>query len=117
MKRLFVVVAFAAIAAFAWFSLPTPARPDPEQPSGGHANHAGDPSAFADGVVLSVDRAANSVTISHGPLYNLGMPPMTMGFRTAGPTVLERTKAGDKVRFHADVVGGVFTVMKIETAN
>jgi len=33
------------------------------------------------------------------------------------PTLLERIKTGDKVRFHADAVGGAFTVMRIERAN
>ena len=92
-------------------------RPDVEQASGRHASHAGDPSERADGVVLAVDRAANSVTISHGPLYNLGMPPMTMGFQVGNPDFLERIKPGDKVRFHVDVIGGAFTVMNIEPAN
>lgn len=112
-----VVAAVAAVAAFAWFLLPAPPRPEDEQPSGGHASHAGDPTALADGVVLSVDRAAKNVTISHGPLYNLSMPPMTMGFQVADPMLLENIKAGDKVRFHVDVIGGAFTVMKIEPTN
>lgn len=67
-------------------------------------------------MVLSVDRAAKDITIRHGPLHNLGMPPMTMGYRVADPTGLEQIKAGDRVRFHAHAIGGVFTVMKIEPA-
>ena len=114
MKKLVAVMLVAAIAAFAWWSLPTVPRPEAEQPSGGHANHAGDPTALADGVVLSLDRAARNVTISHGPLHNLGMPPMTMEFQVEASVLLEQIKAGDKVRFHADAIGGAFTVMKIE---
>ena len=117
MKTLIVVAVLAMFAAFAWFMLPTPPRLDAEPPSGGHASHAGDPTALAGGVVLSVDRAANIVTISHGPLHNLGMPPMTMGFQVADPALLERIKAGDKVRFHADAVGGAFIATTIEIAN
>ncbi len=113
---LMLVLAFAAFAAFAWLSLPTAPRPEAQPPPGGHASHAGDPTALADGVVLSVDRAARSVTISHGPLHNLGMPPMTMGFQVANPALLEQIKAGDKVRFHADVIDGAFIVTKIEAA-
>ncbi len=115
--KLIVAAAVAAFAAFAWFMLPTPPRPEPEPPSAGHAGHAVDPTALAEGVVLSVDRAAKGVTISHGPLRNLGMPPMTMAFQVGDPAVLERIKAGDKVRFHADAVGGAFTASNIEIAN
>jgi len=117
MKALTVAAAVAAFAAFAWFMLPTPPRPDPGPPSGGHGGHAVDPAVLADGVVLSVDRAAKSVTISHGPLRNLGMPPMTMAFQIGDPAVLEWIRPGDKLKFHADAVGGAFTVSSIEIAN
>jgi Cu/Ag efflux protein CusF len=110
--KLFLIAGFGVFAAFAWLALPTPPRPQGEQP--GH-NHASDPAVLADGVVLSIDRAAGRVTISHGPLSNLGMPPMTMGFQVGDPVLLDRVSAGDKVRFHADVAsGGAFTVTIIE---
>ena len=67
-------------------------------------------------MVLAVDRSANNVTLSHGAIPNLGMGPMTMGFRAADPAMLERIKPGDKVRFEADVVGERFTVTRIEPA-
>lgn len=117
MKTLTIVVVLAMFAAFAWSLLPTPPRADAEQASGGDAGHAGDPTALADGVVLSVDRAGSIVTISHGPLLNLGMPPMTMGFGVGDPALLGRIKAGDKVRFHAHAVDGAFTATSIEIAN
>ncbi|HUG79854.1 MAG TPA: copper-binding protein [Burkholderiales bacterium] len=117
MKTLIVAAFVLAVGAFAWFSLPTPPRPEGEVASGGHASHAGDPSALADGVVLAVDKSSNAVTISHGPLQNLGMPPMTMGFQVGDPALLERIEPGDKVRFHVDVIGGAFTVMSIEPVN
>lgn len=116
MKTMPVVVVTAAFAAFAWYLLPSPPRADAEQISGGHANHAGDPNALADGVVLSVDRVARSVTIRHGPMLNLGMPSMTMAFQVGDPAMLERVKPGDKVKFHVDAIGGAFTLMSIEMA-
>jgi Cu(I)/Ag(I) efflux system protein CusF len=116
MKKLIVVVLAVAFVTFAWFSLPPVPQPV-ENAAGRHASHAGDPAALADGVVLSVDRAARNVTIRHGPLSNLGMPAMTMGFHVVDAALLERIKPGDKVRFHADVVGGTFTVMSMEGAN
>jgi Cu(I)/Ag(I) efflux system periplasmic protein CusF len=117
MRKLAVAALFVAFASFAWWLLPDVPRQDGERASGGHAVHADDPAALADGVVLSVDRAAVNLTISHGPLRNLGMPPMTMGFQVADRALLEGVKPGDKVKFHADVVGGAFTVMAIEAVN
>jgi Cu/Ag efflux protein CusF len=117
MKSMIVAVVVAASTAFAWYLLPSPPRADAGQVSGGHADHAVGPTALADGMVLSVDRAAGIVTISHGPLLNLGMPPMTMGFGVGDPALLGKIKAGDKVRFHADAIGGAFTATSIEIAN
>ena len=104
MKKLIVATFIVAAGTFAWLFLPTP--PSPESSSGAHANHGGDPAALIDGVVLSIDKSAGNLTLSHGPMPNLGMPGMTMGFRAGDPALLEGIKAGDKVRFHADVVGG-----------
>ena len=117
MKALIAAVVITAFGALAWFMLPTPPRPEPGPPSGGHAGHAGDPAAVSEGVVLSVDGAARSVTINHGPLRNLGMPPMTMEFQIADPAMLDRLKTGDRVKFHADAAGGAFTATGIEIAN
>jgi Cu(I)/Ag(I) efflux system protein CusF len=112
MMKLVLIAGLGVFAAFAWLALPTPPRG--EQP--GH-NHAGDPRALADGVVLSIDRTASRITISHGPLYNLGMPPMTMAFQVGDPALLDQVNAGDKVKFQADVAsGGAFTVTRIERA-
>lgn len=111
-KKLLVFGAVAASAAFAWLSLPPPPGPA----SGEHGGHGGDPSAFSSGTVLAVDNTANTITISHGPLQNLGMPPMTMVFQVSDPAVLVEVKPGDKVRFHADTVGGAFRVTRIEPA-
>ena len=72
--------------------------------------------AMSDGEIRKVDRGAKKLTIRHGPLDNLGMPAMTMVFQVADPAVLDRVKAGDKVRFLADKVGGVYTVTQLELA-
>lgn len=112
-----VVVLMLAFLAFAWFSLPSPPRPPGEPSSGGHANHGGDPAALSNGVVVAIDKSAASLTIRHGPIQHLGMPGMTMGFRAGAPALLEGIKPGDQIRFHADVLGGDFTVTKIESVN
>jgi Cu/Ag efflux protein CusF len=72
--------------------------------------------AVSEGEVRKVDKEAGKITIKHGPLKNLGMPAMTMAFRVKDPAMLERVKAGDRIRFVADKVAGVLTVMQIESA-
>ena len=66
------------------------------------------------GVVRKVDKDAGKVTIRHGPIVNLGMPPMTMIFRVKDPAMLDRLKEGDEIRFVADKVDGAYTVMQFE---
>ena len=81
-----------------------------------HAAHH--PSAAAapqsDGEVRKVDTAQGKLTLRHGPLQNLDMPPMTMVFKVADPKLLEGLKEGDKVKFNADRVNGAIVVTAIE---
>jgi len=72
--------------------------------------------ALSDGEIRKVDKDAKKITIKHGPLQNLDMPPMTMVFQVRDPGMLEQVKAGDKVKFQAEKIGGAFTVTKIEPA-
>ncbi|OFZ96514.1 MAG: RND transporter [Betaproteobacteria bacterium RIFCSPLOWO2_02_67_12] len=69
--------------------------------------------AQSEGEVRKVDRDAQKITIKHGPLKNLDMPAMTMVFKVKDPALLERVKAGDKVKFQAENVGGALTVTEI----
>jgi Cu/Ag efflux protein CusF len=70
----------------------------------------------AEGEVRRVDTAANKISLKHGEIKNLDMPPMTMVFQVSDPALLGKVKAGDKVRFTADQINGAYTVMSIETA-
>ena len=72
--------------------------------------------ALSDGEVRKVDKDAKKITIKHGPLANLDMPPMTMVFQVTDPTMLNQVKPGDKVKFQAEKVGSAYTVTKIEPA-
>ena len=106
MKQLFSAIALAAalVAAPAYA----------QQSQGGHDAHH--PAALSDGEVRKVDKDAKKITIKHGPLANLDMPPMTMVFQVKDPAMLEQVKAGDKIKFQAEKVGGAYTVTKIEPA-
>jgi Cu(I)/Ag(I) efflux system periplasmic protein CusF len=73
-------------------------------------------SPMSEGEVRKVDKDAGKVTLRHGPLVNLDMPPMTMVFRVSDPKMLDGLKDGDKVRFNVERANGAFTVTKIEPA-
>jgi Cu/Ag efflux protein CusF len=73
-------------------------------------------SAFTDAEVRKVDRAAGKVTLKHGPIANLEMPAMTMVFQVKDPAMLDKLKAGDKVKFKADNVQGAYTVTELAPA-
>ncbi len=86
-----------------------------------HEAHHAAPSDAASAVPLSagevrkVDPEAKKITIRHGPLENLGMPPMTMVFQVSDPALLKQVKAGDKIRFAAEKrPDGAYTVTRIE---
>jgi Cu(I)/Ag(I) efflux system protein CusF len=78
-----------------------------------HHKNAG----MAEGEIRRVDKDAKKITIKHGPLAKLDMPPMTMVFQVSDPVMLERVKPGDKIRFEAEKVGGAYRITKIEPAN
>ena len=66
------------------------------------------------GEVVKVDKAAGKVTLKHGPIKKLDMDGMTMVFRVADPAMLDKVKAGDKVRFEADRVNGAITITSMD---
>lgn len=70
--------------------------------------------ALAEGEVRKVDKAARKLTIKHGPIQSLDMPAMTMVYRVKDPAMLDKLKAGDKVKFEAQHLGNTYTVTRIE---
>lgn len=71
---------------------------------------------MVDGEVRKVDMGSKKITLKHGEIKNLDMPPMTMVFQVKDPAMLEKVKAGDKVQFTVDNVNGAMTVLTIEPA-
>lgn len=92
----FVAVALTALAAV---SLQAHAQP-----------------AQTSGEVAKVDVAAGRVTIKHGEIKNLDMPPMTMAFRVRDTKLLDGLTVGDRVRFVAERVDGQYTVTSLSRA-
>lgn len=69
---------------------------------------------MAQGVVRRVNEQAGKITIRHERLKHLDMPAMTMEFAVMEPAVLENFKAGDKVKFVAEKIAGVITLVELE---
>jgi Cu(I)/Ag(I) efflux system protein CusF len=72
------------------------------------------PPTPAQGEVRKVDKATNKISLKHGEIKNLDMPPMSMVFQVKDPALLDKIKAGDKVTFTADMINGAYTVLSIE---
>lgn len=70
--------------------------------------------SMAQGEVKKVNKDAGKITLKHGELKNLDMPPMTMVFRVKDPAMLEQLKAGDRINFVAEKIGGQLTVTQFE---
>ena len=90
MKRLFVFTAAALLALGAWAQTPT-----------------------TTGEVTKLDKAGGRVTLKHGEIKNLDMPPMTMVFRVSNPKLLDELAVGSRVRFTAEKVDGQYTVTSV----
>jgi len=70
--------------------------------------------SLADGEIRKVDKDAKKITIKHGEIKNIEMPPMTMVFQVKDPALLDKVKAGDKVKFAAEKQGSAYVVTAIE---
>ena len=101
----------AALVLTALLSISAAVQATTHGAAGAHA-HA----ALTEGEVRKVDKETKKITLRHGPIANLDMPPMTMVFQVKDPAMLEQVKAGDKVRFSADKLGGAYTVTSLEPA-
>jgi len=72
---------------------------------------------LAQGEVRRVNREQNKVTIRHGELKAVEMPPMTMVFQVRDPKVLDTVKPGDKVLFRVvKEPDGALVVTQIKAA-
>ena len=67
---------------------------------------------MVDGEVTEV-RPGGELTVKHGPLPNLDMPAMTMVFKLKDASMGKGIKKGDKIKFHAEDVGGKLTIMHL----
>jgi len=66
-----------------------------------------------EGEVLKIEKAQAKITLRHGELKALDMPPMTMVFRVKDAAWLDALAVGDRVRFDAARLDGAYTVTAI----
>ena len=70
----------------------------------------------SEGEITRWDPRTLRLTLKHGEIKNLEMPPMTMVFRVEDASVVGDLKPGDKVRFRAEQISGAYHVQRIEKA-
>lgn len=70
--------------------------------------------ASGEGEVRRVDKAGARLTIRHGDLKEIDMPPMTMVFQVVDPALLNDVKVGDRIRFTATSDAGRLTVTSLQ---
>ena len=90
---------FASLALAALLSLAPPAFAQGMHHA--QAMNAPGEMPWVDGEVRRVDKDNGKVTLKHGEIKNLDMPPMTMVFHVRDKTQLDGLAVGDKVRFTA----------------
>jgi len=87
-----------------------PAKPDTMKVE------SGKDTSMADGVVRKIDKDTGKLTIKHGEIKSLDMPPMTMVFQIKDKAMLDGVKAGDKIRFKVIDDGGKMVVTELQPA-
>ena len=70
---------------------------------------------WAEAEIRRIDKAARKISLRHGEIKNLDMPPMTMVFQVRDAALLDRLQVGQKIRFTAVQENGAYWVTRIET--
>ncbi len=74
---------------------------------------AGGPLPVTTGTVTDVNAEAGRVTINHGDMPHLGMPPMVMMFH-ASDDILAKLSPGQEIKFVAQSIDGKLTVTELK---
>ncbi|MNQ40307.1 Cation efflux system protein CusF precursor [compost metagenome] len=107
MKNLLIATLLGSALAFPVFAA------QPAVPAAASAEVA---APLSQGEVRKIDLAGQKITLRHGPIDSVGMPPMTMVFGVRDAALLEGISVGDKVRFQVEQQGSQFVVTELQTA-
>ena len=92
---------------------------------GGHEHHGGHDTEHSNnmsdcmsdnscpmthGEVKSINQELGKITLKHGEIVNLEMPPMTMVLNVKDVTMLDGLSVGDHVMFQAVSIDGEFVI-------
>jgi len=117
MKFLFIPLAASLLLLGAGPALAqAPAAAASDSHSSHHPAQTAQPAELSEGEITRWDPRTLRLTLKHGEIKNLEMPPMTMVFRVSDASVVGDLKPGDKVRFQAEQVNGAYHVKQIEKA-
>ena len=115
MKRLLFAIAMASTCAG-----PAMAQKSSDDHAAHHpaaaASAAASAAEWSFGEIRKVDKDAKKVTIKHGEIKNIDMPPMTMVFQVKDGALLDKLNAGDKIRFAAEKSATGFVAIDIQAA-
>ena len=95
---------------------PAMAQPKADDHAAHHSAAAAKATEMSEGEVRKVDKAARKLTLKHGEIKNLDMPPMTMVFQVKDGAMLDQVKAGDKIRFVVEQAATGLVVTDIRPA-
>ncbi|MDH0362872.1 copper-binding protein [Comamonas aquatica] len=73
--------------------------------------------ALTEGVITRVDARSGKLTIRHGAITHLDMPPMTMVFGLQDAQQAAQFKPGDPVRFRVEDQAGALVITHIQPAS
>ncbi len=105
-----------ALLLASFVAAPALAQPKADDHAAHHAVAAAKAAEMTEGEVRKVDKGARKLTIKHGEIKNLDMPPMTMVFQVKDGAMLDQVKAGDKIRFVVEQAATGLVVTDIRPA-
>ncbi|MFM0388393.1 copper-binding protein [Paraburkholderia dipogonis] len=115
MKKLIIVsTVFCTASAITGAALAADEMAGMKMKTGAMDTASSTDTALTDAVVKKVDPSSGMVTLKHGALNNVGMPPMTMAFKAKDAAMVKQVKEGEKVKVRVESVNGTLTIVKLE---
>ena len=71
---------------------------------------------MTEGVIKKINMDTGKITIKHGPIVNLDMPPMSMVFGVQDTAMLDGLAKGDNVKFYVVDKDGKMVIEELEAA-
>lgn len=102
---------FAAFCMLCALTFPAQGQVSSVQLSEGSGGEA--KTEYSTATIKKVDPVKRRLLLSHGPIPNLGMSGMTMGFEVAAGVDITNLNTGDNIQFKADQIKGQYTVTEI----